>query len=476
MASAQNVFVSCKSSLSQGQAADTLVRPVGGVVSAVESARREVDGAWIAWDGGSVAVDSGQTPPSSESEKHKLIHLAEQEISGWYYGFANQVLWPLLHSLPEKCKFSAADWQTFSRVNWMFAQKVIQETRSDATIWIHDYQTALVPAFIRSRRPSAQICFFCHVPFPDPRVFQINPWWKKVIIGMLGADVICFHREGHVENFLEIARRCVPQIGKVDAHEIHSANRVTRVRAIPLGIDAELFDDLSRSPAVSREVQDIRTDVGSDYLVLGVDRIDYTKGLPERLRALELLLTTAPRLRGKISLLQVAIPCRSGLAEYRQLKGHVEEMARQINDKFAVHKWVPVRLITSPLARDRLVALYRAADLALVTPLRDGLNLVAKEYVASKAGDVGMLLLSKFAGVAEDFAPDAPIVNPHDSMAVAHSIVRTMRMPPPEKRERMRRLLEKVRSRNSKWWMSALGECLLESRRQGPPAKISHSA
>jgi alpha,alpha-trehalose-phosphate synthase [UDP-forming] len=462
MPGGENILVSSKFFSADGAKTVGLSRPVGGVASALEGVLKKTGGNWIAWDGGAALSSrpkKASHPPQGSALK--LLQLSEQQVAGWYYGFSNQVLWPLLHSFPEKCRFSVEEWRTFTSVNRSFAEAVIRESRPDDTIWVHDYQLCLVPGLLRRARPDARICFFCHVPFPAQSVFRINPWWREIVAGMLGSDVIAFHRKAHADNFLALVQRHSPAEVEPNGDRVLIRNRAVKVSAVPLGVDADYFDALSSSPQVATEAGNIRRASGSDYLMLGVDRLDYTKGLIERLRAVDLLFMTWPELRGRISLLQIGVPCREHIDEYKRLKHQVKETARLINNRFAARDWSPVRLLTESVPRERLVAFYRAADLALVTPLRDGLNLVAKEYVVCKSGEEAMLLLSKFAGVAEDFSSDAILVNPNDPVAIARGVLQAMRMPELEKRNRMQRLLRKVKRRDMEWWIQTMHDEML---------------
>lgn len=381
------------------------VPSVSGLVSAVEPVVMREGGMWIAWGGRfsrghEVAGASLPMPEAGPGYVFHEILLTRQEVARFYEGFANGCLWPLCHSFVERVVFCERDWLGYQRVNEKFAEVLLGKAGPRDWVWVHDYHLALLPGLIRKRRPYSRLSLFWHVPFPPPELFAVLPWARELLRGMLGADLVGFHCESYVRNFLQAAAEIAG--AKVDyaAGTASWAGRPVKVAAVPIGIDWREFERLARQREVVRKAAHIRKAAGGKYLLLGVDRLDYTKGVLERLNAIDWLLENYPRLRRELTFIQVAVPSRTGTLAYQSLRRKVEEAVGCINGKFTEDYHVPVRYLFRPLSKPDLAAHYLAADMALVTPLRDGLNLVAKEYVAANVNDVGVLLLSPFAGAA----------------------------------------------------------------------------
>ena len=396
--------------------------------------------------------------PARAGSERKQLRRTERDVSQYYYGFSNRGLWPLSHYFVGRCQFRADQWQSYQRVNATFASTLLEELQDNDFVWVQDFHLTLVPALTRRARPDAKLGFFWHIPFPEPSVFGVMPWRDDILRGLLGSDVIGFHLESYARNFLA----CVERFLGLEVDWIRGSvvyrDREVRAVACPIGIDVEEFESVASRPDVVERSARFRRQLGGARVILGVDRLDYTKGILERLRGFERFLETSPASRGNITYVQIAVPSRERVEEYRVMKRDIEEAVGRISGKFTREGWVPLRYIYGSVSHADLVAYYAAADVALVTPLRDGMNLVAKEYVASRLNDDGVLLLSEFAGAAEDL-PEAVLVNPYNIDDVAARIESALRMPAGEARTRMRRLRARVRERDLHWWLTSfLGE------------------
>jgi trehalose 6-phosphate synthase len=385
----------------------------------------------------------------------RCLSLSERDINEYYYGFSDRGLWPLGHYFVGRCQFRGDQWQGYRRANGVFAAAILDELRTGDTVWVQDFHLTLVPALVRAANSRVRLGFFWHIPFPEPSVFGILPWRGPVLEGMLGSDVIGFHLESYDRHFLA----CVQQfLGlKVDRERgvVYVGGREVRVVAHAIGVDADAFERTASKPEVVQRTARIRRQLGSERIVLGVDRLDYTKGILERLAGFERFLAESPEFRRKITLVQIAVPSRERVQEYRRMKKEIDEAVGRISGRFTAEGWVPICYIYRGLTTTELTAYYAAADLALVTPLRDGMNLVAKEYVATRVNDDGVLILSEFAGAAEDM-PEAVRVNPYSIDDLAAQLRSALAMPPHEARSRMTRLRKRVRERDIRWWLTTL--------------------
>ncbi len=436
------------------------VPSVSGLVSAIEPVIAQEGGAWIAWGGryGKENQSLGISRPMPEDGQKYVFHevlLTPREVNLYYEGFANSCLWPLCHNFVEKSVFHEEQWQAYCNVNKKYAQVILQKTTPNDWIWVHDYHLARVPGDIRRYRPHARISLFWHIPFPPAEVFAVMPWAKEYISGMLEAELLGFHTGSYVQNFLQAAAEIAGAEVDYMSGTVYRTGRKIKVVAIPIGINWREFTRLAGSDEVIRKASRIRRAAGGEYLLIGVDRLDYTKGIPERLRAIAWLLENYPHYRGKMTFIQIAVPSRTGTHAYRELKRQIEENVGRINGAFTEDYHVPVRYLFKPLSKPELVAHYLAADMALVTPVKDGLNLVAKEYVVANAKDVGVLLLSPFAGAANQLK-DALIANPYDFRETASKIVLGLEMPVIEKKRRLAALNKVVREQDIDWWWRRL--------------------
>jgi trehalose 6-phosphate synthase/phosphatase len=398
-------------------------------------------------------------PPDKPRFSMVFPPLTEHDIAYYYYGMCNRGLWPLMHLMPQNCHFEPRNWSYYQRVNRAFADLAAAEAAPDDVIWVQDFHLALVPGLLRARRPNLRIGIFWHVPFPPQSIFRILPWRKELLEGMLGCDLIGFHVESYARCFLD----CCEEIGgyAVDRNrgEVILGQRRIKVGAFPLGIPADYFAELSASEAVQARVERIRRALRTPMVVLGVDRLDYTKGIPERVRGFERFLELKPAYRRRVTLVQIAVPSRTRVADYIRLKRELDDAVARVVGRFSSQGWVPIRYLYTQFGPEELVAYYQAADVALLTPLRDGMNLVAKEFVASRIRDDGVLILSEFAGAAEELT-EALLVNPYNVDEIAARIKQALEMSASERSARMRSLRAKVNGNNLEHWSNAFLDAL----------------
>lgn len=426
---------------------------IGGLVTAMDPILRQRGGTWVGWAGHHRKVPESVEVSDEGSVSYRLrpIRLSADEVAGYYGRYSNRCLWPLFHGFQEYCEFSRDAWRTYESVNRRFAECVVREYRVGDVIWIHDYHLLLTPRLIRERLPDARIAFFLHIPFPAAELFRIVPQSKELLAGLLGADLIGFHIEDDCRNFVEAAGRTDRAFRAIGADRIRYAGRDSKLGAFPISIDHERFAAIARRPRTQARAAAIRDGYRAEILAIGVDRLDYTKGVLERLYAIEHLLEAQPDLRGRFTFIQISAPSRSALRTYRAMRDRIERMVGRINGRFSGRGCIPIDYRFESHAQEELVAYYLAADLALITPLRDGMNLVAKEYVAARVDGGGLLVLSRFAGAAEELS-DAVLVNPYDAEGLAQALHEAIRMPKREKRRRMKLLGAQVARHDVHAW------------------------
>jgi trehalose 6-phosphate synthase/phosphatase len=383
------------------------------------------------------------------------VPLTADQVTRYYEGFSNGVLWPLFHYLLDQVPLHVRDWDAYVEVNEKFADIVAEQYQTGDLIWVHDYQLFLLPGFLRQRLPDAQIGFFLHIPFPSEELFRTLPERDRLLRGLLGADLIGFHTPAYLRHFAA----SLTQLGlTVDIDRVQLTDREVRLGVFPMGIDAEFFRNLAEDPAVQAEVKTLRGDE-SVRLLVGVDRLDYTKGIPRRLLSYEKMLQTHPELCERVRLVQVAVPSRTGVGAYQGFRALVDGLVGRINGDFGTPRWVPVHYIYRSLSEPELVALYRAADVMLVTPLRDGMNLVAKEFIASRTDGDGVLVLSEFAGASWEL-PEAVQVNPYDVDGMAEACYRALMMDPEHRKTRLAPLRMRVDTYDVHRWAATFLEQL----------------
>jgi trehalose 6-phosphate synthase/phosphatase len=420
-------------------------RAPGGLVTALERVLAERGGVWVGWPGAEAGPkDALQAPAAPSCVRYQPVTLSAREVNLHYGSFSNRTLWPLFHYFVGATRIDAEAWRVHQRVNERFAAAAVDQATEDALVWVHDYQLMLVPELVRVRRPAQAIAFFLHIPFPAPDVLRILPWARPLLRGVLGADLVGFHTTEYAEHFLASAERLLGC--DVDrAHgRVQFGGRTIAVEAHPIGIDAAMQEELARATPP----RDPRRPVE----ILAVDRLDYTKGIPERLRAVERFFERHPAYGERVVFTQILVPSRVGVADYRALKRQIDEIVGRVNGRLSSRGWTPIRYLTRSLLPAELAGVYRQADVALVTPLRDGMNLVAKEFVASQVDGNGVLVLSELAGAALDL-PEALVVNPYDVDDVADALHRALTMPEDERRARLAALRARVRSNDVGSWL-----------------------
>jgi trehalose 6-phosphate synthase/phosphatase len=429
-----------------------LVQSSGGLATGMRGCHEVMGGLWIGWPGEVSGLTPAQRAELAEQVDARGIvpvYLSAQEVREYYEGFSNGVIWPLCHYLLDRIPLHSRGWQMYREVNAKFADHVAQHYRAGDLIWIHDYQLTLLPRMIRERLPKARIGFFLHIPWPSAEVFRILPWRDEVVRGMLGADLIGFHTRTYARHFAD-AVRSISRM-PADDHRVEIDGREVVFGAFPMGIDVERFQRLAGDPATLAHAEEIRREAGDRAIFLGVDRLDYTKGLLRRLQAFERLLEQDPSLRDRVRLVQVAVPSRTGVAPYRSYRQELDQNIGRINGTVGTVNSVPIHYLYRSVSPQQLVALYRAADVMLVTPIRDGMNLVAKEFVASRVDEDGVLLLSEFAGAAEELG-DAMIVNPYDVDGMVNAMRRALSMTREERGDHMRAMRASVLPRDVHQW------------------------
>ena len=435
----------------------------GGLVTALEPVMREAGGAWIGWSG-----DAGPAPGAFQADGLHLVglSLSEAEVRQFYEGFCNATLWPLYHDVIAPPVFHRRWWEAYVAVNRRFAQAAADQAAPGAIVWVHDYQLQLVPRMLREQRDDVRIGFFNHIPFPGYEIFAQLPWRRQVVEGLLGADLLGFQRRADATNFLRACRRAVGLVTKGSTVRVDEPDgpREVRAAAFPISIDAKGLAEIARRDDVGMRTKEIREAVGEPSLtLLGVDRLDYTKGILHRLRAYGELLAEG-RLGPRPVLIQVASPSRERVEAYQTLRDEVEVMVSRINGQYGQVGYHPVHYLHQSYPREEMAALYLAADVMLVTPLRDGMNLVAKEYVASRYDEGGTLVLSEFTGAADELA-GAFLVNPHDIEGLKNTIVRAATATPPaEARRRMRAMRRRVREHDVARWAASFLDSLRGDR------------
>ncbi|WP_043444558.1 alpha,alpha-trehalose-phosphate synthase (UDP-forming) [Arthrobacter sp. L77] len=432
-------------------------RSPGGLVTALAPVMAKADGAWVGWHG---APDETLEPFDEANMRLVPVPLSAEEVELYYEGFSNATLWPLYHDVIASPEFHRTWWDSYRRVNERFARATASVAAEGATVWVQDYQLQLVPKMLREARPDLKIGFFNHIPFPPLEIYAQLPWRRQVIEGLLGADLIGFQRPSDASNFLRCVRRfkgytIKAQQVQVPAGADGTPGYVSRAEAFPISIDTASITELAQRPDVIERSKEIRRELGDpEHILLGVDRLDYTKGIGHRLKAYgELLEDGAITVEGA-ALIQVASPSRERVEQYRLLREDIEGAVGRINGTHDTMKNTAIRYLHHSYPVEEMVALYLAADVMLVTALRDGMNLVAKEYVAARTGNTGMLVLSEFAGAA-DTLRQAILVNPHDIDGLKSAILTAVTMPKPEAMRRMRLMRRQVVHNDVERWSQA---------------------
>ena len=450
------------------------VVPAGGVTTAIDPLMQECGGTWIAYGGGKgdwIAVDEKNkimVPPDDPAYTLRLVWLTEEEEQGYYYGFSNEALWPLCHNAYTEPVFNVDDWETYKAVNQEFANQVLDEIGDrPAAVFTQDYHLALLPRLLREADPDVITGQFWHIPWPNPEIFRICPWQEELLDGLLGNDVLGFHIGDHCENFLNTVSRAMESRVDKDYSLVNYRGETTVVRPFPISVDFERIDSDSQSGYVAEEMERLSDELnlGGKIVGLGIDRIDYTKGIPHRLRAVGRFLEKYPEYLGKVVFVQAGVMSRTNIEAYQQLADQIEQLLEEVNGRFGRGGWQPVIYMPTDLPDLTLMALRRLARFCVVSSLHDGMNLVAKEYVASRFDEDGVLILSPFTGAALELT-DALIVNPYAIEHFADAIRDAVEMPYEERHSRMVQLRTIVRENNIYKWAALMLVDLMQGARR----------
>jgi trehalose 6-phosphate synthase len=469
-----------------GKSIEVIVPP-SGLVTALEPVLHACDGTWIAHGSGDAdsevvdAHDRLRVPPNDPRYTLRRVWLSKEEEEGYYYGFANEGLWPLCHIAHTRPIFRAQDWRHYEEVNRKFTAALLEEIEDTAkpVVLVQDFHFALLPRLIKEKRPDARVAIFWHIPWPNQEAFGICPWQRQVVDGLLGADLIGFHIQSHCNNFLQTVDRVVESRVDWEHFSVLRQNHRTIVRPFPISVnitdDESVESDHDRVDYLERSALLNNLGVEAAFMGIGVDRVDYTKGIPERFRAIERFLEKYPRYRGKFTFVQIGAPSRTHIKRYQDLLAEVESEAERINWRFQRGKWKPIVFLKRQHNHEEIERYYRAADLCLVTSLHDGMNLVAKEFLAARRDERGVLILSQFTGAARELR-DALLINPYDIDQTAEAIRLALEMEPEDKQFRVHRMRRIIKEQNIYRWAGTLITELCELRLDGERARENFRA
>ncbi len=445
-------------------------RGSGGLVSALLPVLRNRGGTWIGWPGSDVDARTARAALAKvdRDSGYELlpVELNEEERAKFYHGFCNEIVWPLFHDLETFCNFDPGYWEVYLKVNGYFADAISRASNADTFVWVHDYHLFHVAAEMRARGSRAPTAFFLHIPFPPLDIFEKLPWRFEILRALLEYDLLGFQTLRHQRNFINCARSLIKNLSVRDKGRVRTLStgtRTLRVGCFPIGIDSDSIAQKAASAVVAARSAELRALLPNRQLILGVDRLDYTKGIPMRLRAFANALERYEDLHERVTLIQVVVPSREDIPQYQELKMSIERLVGEINGRFTrPGGWVPIHYVYRSLDYVELLACYRAAEIALITPLKDGMNLVAKEYCASSIEEDCVLVLSEFAGAAAQLQRGALLVNPYDIIGMADAIHAAFIMGPDERRARMRRLRQTVRQQNIFRWLDSFLRAAIE--------------
>jgi len=438
-------------------------RPVSGLTVALDPVMRASKGTWVAHGSGDAdrkAVDSQNrvaVPPEKPEYTLRRVWLTQDEVAGFYLGFSNEALWPLCHVTFTPPIFRESDWNTYQKVNQIFAEAILQEVAGrKAVVLVQDYHFALLSRLIKEQNPELTVGQFWHIPWPTHEIFRTCPWQKEILDGMLGNDLLGFHTQSYCNNFLESVEHGLEAGIERDKSAITYRGKTTLVQPFPISVD---FDQLSQEAEIEVVVQEMvnlrrELDLEGKYVGVGMDRMDYTKGIPERLQALDKFFEDSPDYRGKVVFIQAGMPSRTQIESYRNIAKRIDDLAEGINNKYGTDSWKPVIMMTRQLSPSQLAALRRLANFCVVSSLHDGMNLVAKEFVSSRVDGDGVLILSQFTGAAAEM-PEALLINPYAIGEFSRVIKEAIEMPEAERRRRMEAMRETVANHNIYWWGAA---------------------
>lgn len=435
----------------------------GGLATGLGSIYKEKDNIWIGWPG--MTIDKNEEEHVTEKLKDLNlipVFLEEEEIKRYYEGFSNEILWPVFHYISTYARFDLDNWESYKAVNEKFAQAILPHLEPGDILWIHDYQLLLLPEIIRRNVPDVSIAFFQHIPFPSQELFRLIPWRKELLKGMLGADLIGFHTFDDVRHFISAASHLLDL--HVDGNMIRTGDRTIAIEPFPMGIDSEKFSSLSNDETVKEHIESLKNHYKDQKIFLSIDRLDYSKGIIQRLEAFELFLQENPDYHEKVILFMIVVPSRDNVPEYQRLKDDIDRIVGNINSHYRKFDWYPVAYFYQSYPIEFLSALYNIADVCLITPMRDGMNLVCKEYVASRNGNTGVLILSEMAGASKELI-DAIIVNPNNIHEVKNALIEALNMPIDEMEERMIGMRQMVFKYNIYHWVKIYMRRLTEVKK-----------
>jgi len=447
-------------------------RPASGLVTALEPIIEAVGGTWIAHGSASadrLVVDRKNRIRLPEQDPRftlRRVWLTPKEEAGYYYGISNKALWPLCHIVYTKPRFSRKDWEIYKDVNKRFCDTVLDEVGdSPAIVFIQDYHLALLPRYLRNARPDLKLVQFWHIPWPNREAFRIFPWSEEILDGLLGNDLLGFHIQYHCNNFLDTVDKGMEAMVDYENFSIYRGGRPTFIRPFPISVDFKQIGVDAGSAIVQEKKESFIRELGpgaaGTRIYVGADRIDYTKGIPERLRGFDLLLRRSPDLRKKVTLMQLAAPSRTQIEEYQNINDEIEKLVEEINGRHGADDWKPIHFLRANHDYHAVIAAYRMADVVMVTSLHDGMNLVAKEFIAARTDGDGVLLLSQYTGAARELI-DALLINPYDTDQLADAMLRAFNMPEKERRQRMARMRAQVEKNNIYEWGRKIFEELLK--------------
>jgi trehalose 6-phosphate synthase/phosphatase len=422
---------------------------VGGLATALGTFYKSCPSLWVGWPGielGKANEEKLELEAKLYTENCYPVFLSQNDIEGYYLGFCNNTIWPLFHYFPEFAIYEKDNWQIYEKVNRDFADIITEVAEPGDIIWVQDYHLMLLPKLIREKLPDAIIGYFLHIPFPSYEIFRLLPWRRQILEGLLGADLVGFHTYDYAQHFLNSVHSLLGYeniLGRIAITD-HIADHITKADVFPIGIDFQRYYSTSKSPVVRNHVSKFRTKLSNRRTILSIDRLDYTKGIPERLRAFDLFLEKHPEYREKIVFVLVVVPSRTKVEQYAALKKHVDEYVGTLNGKYGTIGWVPIWYLYRSLSFNYLVALYKMADIALITPIRDGMNLISKEYLATKTDRNGILILSETAGAAKELG-EAIIINVNNPDEIVQALEEALVMPKKEQKERNRIMQKRLK-------------------------------
>lgn len=437
----------------------------GGLATGLSSLDQSFERIWIGWPGQAVESEVERTEIANQFREDGMVpvFLSNEDVELYYEGFSNKTVWPHFHYFTQFTQYEKEYWDRYRLINERFAAAIAAETHEDDLVWVHDYQLMLVPGLIRERFPEISIGFFLHIPFPSYEIFRTLPWRSKILNGILGADLIGFHTFGYMRHFLSSTYRITGiehSLGRLAV-----GGRSVSVDVFPMGIDYEKWADPGAAHDASDEVRSIEEYSETHRIVLSIDRLDYSKGIPERVRSFAQFLRNNPSYKGEVTLVMVVVPSRAGVEQYQQLKEEIDELVGRVNAELSTFDWVPIRYYYRSFPFASLSAMYRVADVALITPIRDGMNLVAKEFVASKQGGTpGVLIISEMAGAAGDL-PEAITINPLDADDIESALLRALEMPVEEQRHALGEMQKRLARYDVRHWADTFIKQQIETRR-----------